>query len=189
MVAAGILLIITPCGCTNSNVARPRPSFSQSAPPVTDDVTEPLRTLDQISVVKNTGLLPIACKSAFSVLAKQSEFEMAEPGERFQSGDVVTDHLPWRRLVFGGVSRDRCLIYYERGGRGLMYAVVVFDLSSDQKATFLYGMGIDKQPDLQRLRFEMLRPGKVLSHSQRGWQVMGEEPSQSQPAVQPSSWL
>ncbi|MEO7718861.1 MAG: hypothetical protein ABIY70_21895 [Capsulimonas sp.] len=44
-------------------------------------------------------------------------FPMAEPGKPWNVGDAVQDtSLPFRRLIFVAVSKDYCLVTYERGG-------------------------------------------------------------------------
>jgi len=81
---------------------------------------------------------------------------MAEPGENFQAGDVILFHLPWRRLVFGGFAAERCFIHYERGGTGLSYYTVLFGLSGDGKATFLWGgAGNGASQSLEKLRSDI----------------------------------
>jgi hypothetical protein len=60
---------------------------------------------------------------------------MADPGERFQATDVVIDStLPWRRLIFAGVTPDRALIHYELVGIGRSLVVELYDLKSPQSA-------------------------------------------------------
>jgi hypothetical protein len=60
-----------------------------------------------------------------------SRLVMANPGGKFEATDFIIDSsLPQRRLIFAGVSGDRCFIHYERGGRGHSYIVAFFRLIS-----------------------------------------------------------
>lgn len=169
-----LLLIVTLCNCTNASKdsttsASPTPEAPR---PSVSTIPEPLRTLSSdLTIVKSTGQLPNSCKMAFAGVSKQARFEMAEPGQRFQVSDVVLEHLPWRRLVFGGISGDRCLIHYERGGRGHMYLVVSFALSGDGKGTFLWGGSVLRtEPSLNQLRDDIANGKlKILLHDETGW--------------------
>src|SRR5690242_19040740 len=71
-------------------------------------------------------------KQAFCQLSRQSSFAIANPGRKYQVGDVVLDRtLPRRRLVFAGINEDKWLIHYERGGRGRGYDVVMFKVGQN----------------------------------------------------------
>ena len=53
---------------------------------------------------------------------------MANPGKHFIEGDVIYDSsVPRERLIFAGVSGEKCFVHYEQGGRGHMYLVVFFE--------------------------------------------------------------
>lgn len=96
--------------------------------------------------------LPDSLKSAFARLAKQPEFKMANPDEKFEATDYISDpELPTRRLIFAGVSKNRYFIHYEHGGRGYHHDVVVFDVNPDGKVSFL-GSGSGRAKDLAQLR-------------------------------------
>jgi hypothetical protein len=98
------------------------------------------RILDgDFDIIKRTDQLPMEIKTAFATLTKQSTFEMADPGHNFQATDVVTTRgLPWRRLIFAGISPQKAFIHYEKGGRGLATYVVVF-ATGPGEAKFLWG--------------------------------------------------
>src|SRR5262249_52134809 len=124
------------------------------------DLPEPLRTLSgEPTVANKTSELPSWCKAAFVVLTKQARFEMAEPGEKFQVTDVIVDRgLPSRRLALGGFSRDRCFIHYERGGIAHSYLMVLFGVSLEGKAGFLWGgTGFRAETDLEQLRSDIAK--------------------------------
>src|SRR5438093_1868429 len=61
----------------------------------------------QFKVVLTTEGFPLKVKQAFSEIARQASFAMANPGQKYQVTDVVVDrNLPFRRLVFAGVKDD-----------------------------------------------------------------------------------
>lgn len=132
--------------------ARVEPSFADSTKP-------PQREIDKLTSgslveIGKVEALPASCREAFAKLTHEAAFALANPGQPYQATDAIGpgQPLPWRRLIFGGLSRDRCLVYYELGGIAATQAVVVFDLSTAGKATLSWG-GVDggKVPDLPSL--------------------------------------
>lgn len=116
---------------------------------------EKARILDgKFSIERNVARLPDALKSAFAILAKEPDFKMANPGEKYQETDVVTDPaLPFRRLLFAGVSKEKYFIHYEKGGISHSYHVAVFAVNPDGKVNFLWGgPGTRAASDLAQLR-------------------------------------
>jgi hypothetical protein len=98
--------------------------------------------------------LPNDLKSAFSQLAGMRDFSMANPGEKYQVTDVVVEKgLPFKRLLFAGISNDKCFIHYEEGGIGHSYHVAVFGVDSEGKIKFLWGgPGTQGAKNLEQLR-------------------------------------
>jgi hypothetical protein len=85
---------------------------------------------DSFSAFHSVGSIPPAVRAAFAQGVRDPSFEMASAGEAFQETDVlVKKRLPWRRLLFGALSSDHCLLHYEKGGRGHSYHVALFELS------------------------------------------------------------
>jgi len=90
-------------------------------------------------IVTSVDSLPTQVKSAFAALARQSSFEMADPGREFRATDVVSkEGLPSRRLIFAGTSAGKWFLHYERGGYAHSYYVVVFTIDGS-KAKFVWG--------------------------------------------------
>lgn len=106
------------------------------------------------SIVKKVDRLPDALKSAFAQLASESDFKMANPGEKYQETDFISEPgLPWRRLLFAGISNDRYFIHYEKGGMGHSFYVAIFNVSPAGKVSFLWGgPGFRAARDLPQLR-------------------------------------
>jgi hypothetical protein len=93
-------------------------------------------------IVTSVNRLPTSVRSAFAVLARQSSFEMADPGQNFQATDFIAKTaLPWRRLIFAGISAEKCFLHYERGGRGHSYYLVVFT-TEPTGAKFFWGTAL-----------------------------------------------
>ncbi len=96
---------------------------------------------------------PMPVRNAFATLTRERTFALADPGERFNSTDVIEEGLARRRLVFGGVCGRRWFIHYERGGIGLSNLVVVMDLRTNDTMTVAWGGWLTKRAnDLDDLR-------------------------------------
>jgi mono/diheme cytochrome c family protein len=129
----------------------------KNEPPVHHKISaaEKAHILDgEFTIEKNIDRLPENLKSAFVLIAKEQVFAMANPGEKFQVTDVISEPgLPRRRLIFAGISRDRYFIHYEKGGIAHSYHVAVFDVSPAGKVTFHWGgAGGPAANDLAQLR-------------------------------------
>lgn len=133
--------------------------------------TEREHILDgQFKLVSTTEGIPANIKQAFSQVSRQSSFAMANPGQKYQVGDVVVDrNLPFRRLVFAGGSNDKGFIHYERGGRGHGYYLVVFKVDPDGDAHFLWGgSGLNGARNLEQLR-KMIADGRFSDKQNYYW--------------------
>ena len=100
----------------------------QAAPP--QEVPAELRAHvrdGQFGVVTSIRGLPLGVRDALQALFGSRSLDIAEPGAEYQRTDVVVNpSLPIRRLVSAGCSRDRCLVYYERGGFAHTWHVALF---------------------------------------------------------------
>jgi len=83
---------------------------------------------ERLGIVTSIRGLPLGVRDEMQTLfGNQLQLDIAEPGARFQSTDVVVDpRLPMRRLVAAGCSMDHCLVYYERGGIAHSWHVALF---------------------------------------------------------------
>ena len=82
------------------------------------------------TIIKDMNALP---SSVLHLYTEQggTRLLMANPGERFDATDVITDRsVPRKRLIFAGVSGDKCFIHYEQGGIGLMYLLAFYKADS-----------------------------------------------------------
>ena len=61
-----------------------------------------------------------------------SRLVIANPGKKFRATDVVYDAtLPSKRLIFAGVSGEKCFVHYEQGGIGHSFLVALFEVDSN----------------------------------------------------------
>ncbi len=106
------------------------------------------------TVVAITEALPAKVKRAFAQITGEHSFALANPGQKYQVTDVLSDpRLPSRRLVFAGTKGDEWFIHYERGGYAHGYFVIVFKVDSQSIVQFLWGgAGFHRAKDLEELR-------------------------------------
>lgn len=85
-------------------------------------------------ILQRISDLPSGIRSLYTVKGGFN-IAMANPGERFEATDNITDPtLPRRRLIFAGVSQDRAFVHYEEGGIAHSYIVEFFRLEPSQTA-------------------------------------------------------
>jgi hypothetical protein len=105
------------------------------------------------SIEREIDRLPESLKIAFSALSGERDFKMANPGEKYQATDAIVESgLPFRRLLFAGISKDKYFIHYEMGGRGYSVHIAVFEVDPDKKVKFLWGGPGPHAKDLKQLR-------------------------------------
>jgi hypothetical protein len=105
------------------------------------------------SLIKNMQDLPPSVLRAFTEQGG-ARLVMADPGKDFRATDVVYDSaLPSERLIFAGVSGDKCFVHYEQGGIGLSYVLALFDFTSkDQMKPIWRGYCGRRATNLEDLR-------------------------------------
>ena len=93
----------------------------------------------EISSVKD---IPASVLAKFAEIAKDPNIKIANPGEKFQATDVIYEKgLPSRRLIWGGLSKEYCVVHYEQGGYAHSFRVILLRRSGND-ATFLWGGAI-----------------------------------------------
>jgi len=94
---------------------------------------------DDFKIVTDVNGLPGPVQQTFVEEEGGLRPFMANPKEKFLAGDVIWDaSLPRRRLIFAGVTDDKCFVHFEQGGRGLSYFVQFFGTTSKGKMKFLW---------------------------------------------------
>jgi len=115
---------------------------------------------EDFNIISDVSTLPPAVLETFRETGG-SRLVLANRGATFNPGDVIWDaSVPQKRLIFAGVSKDKCLVHYERGGRGHSYIVEVFELGAGAEARPLW-FGYCRQPadDMKELRSEVTSGG------------------------------
>ena len=98
--------------------------------PLPEDLLSALRNANGFQVHHTIANIPPLVRAAFAKATHQ-DFSMADPGDKWQSTDVIIETgLPWRRLTAVAASANFCLVFYELGGIGRSNNVAVFRLSS-----------------------------------------------------------
>jgi len=120
--------------------------------------------------IATTEAMPATVKQAFTEIAGEHSFALANPGEKYQVTDVVSEaELPFRRLVFAGANGDEWFIHYERGGRGHSYSVIVFKIYAPYRLRFLWGgAGFRAAANLQELQ-KMVAAGHFADDAAYSW--------------------
>jgi hypothetical protein len=128
---------------------------------ILDGVFRPLASTEEMSR---------SLKDAFTAATRQKAFALANPGQKYQVTDVVEEPgLPLRRMVFAGASENKWFIYYEMGGIGHSYALVVFGRQTDGRVRFLWGgMGSERAADINELR-KMIDDGGLSDQGSYYW--------------------
>jgi hypothetical protein len=144
-------------------------SFAQDRHQLSPD--ERQHVLDgDFRIISTTDGIPPQVRKAFCEIARQQSFAMANPGQKYQVGDVIFDrNLPRRRLVFAGASKEKWFIHYERGGRGVGHYILVFKVDSRGDTQFLWGgAGTGRAQNLEQLR-KMVAGGQLSDAANYYW--------------------
>ena len=116
---------------------------------------------ENFQVLTHVKALPASVKKAFAHAAQSRTFQMADPGQEYRATDyVLKAGLPFRRLIFAGVTHDLCLLHYERGGRGESWDLVLFRLSGGAARLVWHGWAHRIIPNVAELRKDV-RSGSV----------------------------
>lgn len=83
-------------------------------------------------------------------------FQLADSGEPWNAGDVVTQDIPRRRLIFAGLTGKFYVLEYEHGGRGRHVHLAIF-LREDEDYKLAYiGAANEGYPDFQKFKKALL---------------------------------
>ena len=86
---------------------------------------KPLRDSSRFHEVRATTNLP----PAVIALCADEGGRLAEPGQRWEATDLITDSsLPRKRLIWAATDGERYVVHYERGGRAHSFHVLVTSL-------------------------------------------------------------
>src|SRR5262245_46533979 len=86
---------------------------------------------------------------------------VANPGERFNSTDVVDTRYPRRRLVLSGIESRSWFVSNEHGGRGYHRHLVVFTRSGDRVKLAYARTFLSRAATLEELR-QLVKTGQMI---------------------------
>ena len=87
---------------------------------------------------------------------------LAEPGQKWEATDVITDSsLPRKRLVWATVAGDYYVVHYERGGRGHSFHILVATLAKGDPKPKIVWRGVGGRLKNYSAFLEALRSGKL----------------------------
>jgi hypothetical protein len=113
-------------------------------------------------IVRKVVDLPVGIRKLYTAKGG-SRVAIADPGERFEATDVITDpDLPRRRLIFAGVAQDRAFVHYEEGGIGHSYIVELFRLESPGLAVGLWKGYRGPSKNLEEMKRLVSKEGRDL---------------------------
>jgi len=144
-------------------------SSSASITKLSSEAKEYMLREDAFSGISSVKEIPASVLMKFAEIAKDPNLKIANPGEKFQATDVISEAgLSSRRLIFGGISKEYCVLHYERGGRAHSYYVILFKRSGND-ASFLWG-GVTNQKirNLSALR-ELIRADALDDSRPYSW--------------------
>jgi hypothetical protein len=119
--AALLLVIVEIClACNDRKAQQKHPSEEHTATINLSSVTNSSQT-EVFNEVKQASRLPSAVIDELGGIA--------DPGQPFNSTDVVDARLPMRLLIVAAVSEKHCIVSYWRGGIVLRLETTVFELS------------------------------------------------------------
>jgi hypothetical protein len=109
--------------------------FQQTAKP--DENVKAFLSED-FEIIKGVAALPEPIRKLYTE-AGGSRFVLADPGQKFEATDVISDpSLPRKRLIFAGVTGEHCFVHYEQGGFGHSFRLALFELNSPSTVTPLW---------------------------------------------------
>jgi hypothetical protein len=99
---------------------------------------------------------------AIVALCADDRGKLAEPGQKWQATDVITDPaLPRKRLIWAATADELYVVHYERGGIGHSYHILVATLTKgDQKPNVVWRAVGDRLKNYSAL-LNALHSGKL----------------------------
>lgn len=107
--------------------------------------------------------IPAGVRAALFGLMKHDP-RLANPGERFNSTDVVDRRFPMRRLIVAAGLPTSWFVCYEHGGRGYVRHLVIFGVQGDKVELWFSGSVAANVTSLRDLR-KAVRDGHVTDNT------------------------
>jgi hypothetical protein len=109
---------------------------------------------DNFNVIRNVRQIPEPVLGSFTEKGT-ARLLMVNPGEDYNSTDVVNGRLPRRRLVIAAASEHLFFVHYEEGGFVTQTFLEVFENRSGELIPRWYGRCDKPTKDLPELRSEI----------------------------------
>jgi len=122
------------------------------------ELRKALQDSSRFHEVKTTTNLP----AAVMALCADDGGRLAEPGEKWEAADVISDPtLPRKRLIWGATDGENYVVHYERGGRAHSFHVLVVSFKKGDTKPKQTWRGIgDRLKDYSAF-LDALRSGKL----------------------------
>lgn len=125
LVVSTILLVLLGVGCRNHG--------AKSKDAVAVDLIRLQLRRNNPSLPAQISLVPMKSVGSLPDSVRLRIPKMSGPGGPFNATDVsIFFDAPRRRLIFGGVSDQYCLVHYEYGGIAHGYRTVLFAIAGSQ---------------------------------------------------------
>jgi hypothetical protein len=106
-------------------------------------------------IIKDVKALPGPVLQVFTEIGGSRPI-IANPGERFEATDVISDSsIPRKRLIFAGISGKKCFVHYEQGGLGLSSIVAFFEITSPDSMKPIWRDYCGPATDIRDLRSQV----------------------------------
>jgi hypothetical protein len=99
---------------------------------------------------------------AIVALCADDNGRLAEPGQKWEATDVISDpSLPRRRLIWAAVAGEYYVVHYERGGRGHSFHVLIATLAKGEQKPKVVWRGVGDHLKDYAAFLSALRSGKL----------------------------
>jgi hypothetical protein len=110
-------------------------------------------------ILRRVSDLPAAIQRLYTVKG-ESRIAMADPGQKFESTDVIEDPaLPRRRLILAGVAQGRAFLHYEEGGIVHSYVLELFRLEPPETAVGVWRGFYGQHQNLDDMQQDVSKSG------------------------------
>ena len=122
------------------------------------ELRKALQDSSRFHEVRTTTNLPVAMMA----LCADDRGRLAEPGQKWEATDVITDPaLPRKRLIWGVTDGEKYVVHYERGGRGHSFHVLVATFKKGEMKPKQIWRGVGDRLKTYSAFLEALRSGKL----------------------------
>lgn len=156
-----VLLCLTATQAKSQKAPAARsPLFHAARPLPAEDKKHLLN--DTFTVVKTVREMPDLVREKLISNSSDPLNGMADAGQAFEVGCVVSGKLPSRQLVLAAINAHYCLVYFEHGGVFRGQQIRLFSLQNGH-AALLWNAGLFCQPPLTFLEIQTALKTKEIA--------------------------